>query len=199
MFAYLRGALAEINLGKVVLDVNGVGYMVNVPTSVISQLPHLGEQIKMFVHLVVKEDAQDLYGFLDESSKSIFEKLISVSGIGPKAAISTLSALTPERIVLAVASGDEKILSSVPGIGKKTAQRVVLELKDKLKGSNKEGDNFSPALFSVGTTKENETVQALLALGYELSESYTVVKSVYDDKLDLQTLVKNALKVMDKR
>ena len=74
MFAYLRGALAEINLGKVVLDVNGVGYMVNVPTSVISQLPHLGEQIKMFVHLVVKEDAQDLYGFLDESSKSIFAK-----------------------------------------------------------------------------------------------------------------------------
>jgi len=199
MFSYLKGILAEIGTGYVVLDVNGLGYHVNVPSSDISVLPHIGEQLKLYVYLAVREDARDLYGFIDRSGKAVFEKLLTVSGVGPKAALSALSIISPERLVLAIAAEDEKLLSTVPGIGKKTAQRIVLELKDKMhiQIKNEGTANLKSAYDSASV--ETDAVQALLALGYDASEAFTAVKAVNDSKLDLTQLVKRALRTLDNR
>jgi Holliday junction DNA helicase RuvA len=199
MYEYLKGILAEIGAGFVVLDVNGLGYHVNVPSSDISGMPHIGEHLKLYVHLAVREDARDLYGFIDKSGKAVFEKLLTVSGIGPKAALSALSIVSPERLVLAIAASDEKLLSTVPGIGKKTAQRIVLELKDKMHIQIKnEGAANLKSAHDSGSV-ETDAVQALLALGYDASEAFAAVKAVNDPKLDLTQLIKRALRALDSR
>jgi len=199
MFDYLKGILAEIGTGFIVIDVNGLGYHVNVPSSDLSCLPVIGGQLKLYVYLAVREDARDLYGFIDKSGKSVFEKLLTVSGVGPKAALSALSIISPERLVLAIAAADEKLLATVPGIGKKTAQRIVLELKDKMHIQIKnEGATNLKSAHDTGSV-ETDAVQALLALGYDASEAFTAVKAIDASKLDLTELVKRALKTLDRR
>ena len=199
MYNYLKGILAEIGTGFIVIDVNGLGYHVNIPSSDLSCLPAIGGQLKLYVYLAVREDARDLYGFIDKSGKSVFEKLLTVSGVGPKAALSALSIISPERLVLAIAAADEKLLATVPGIGKKTAQRIVLELKDKMHIQVKnEGATNLKSANDTGSV-ETDAVQALLALGYEASEAFTAVKAIDDSKLDLSQLVKRALKTLDRR
>ena len=199
MFDYLKGILAEIGTGFIVIDVNGLGYHVNVPSSDLSCLPAIGGQFKLYVYLAVREDARDLYGFIDKSGKSVFEKLLTVSGVGPKAALSALSIISPERLVLAIAAADEKLLATVPGIGKKTAQRIVLELKDKMhiQIKNEGATNLKSA--HDGGSVETDAVQALLALGYDASEAFTAVKAIDTSNLDLTQLIKRALKTLDRR
>ena len=175
MFAYLKGTLVEVeSQQKIVVDVQGVGYLITVPTSLISKLPPRGNEIKVYVYLGVRQDGMELYGFLSREDKLMFEKLISVSGIGPKAAISIMSALTSTQLALAIATGDVKTLSTAPGVGKKTSQRIILELKEKIEKEALDTLNVSVEL-PAEQGMEKEAVQALMALGYQTIEARQAV------------------------
>jgi len=132
MISYLRGALLEKHPNVVVVDVQGVGYEVTIPVSVFSSLPDAGSEVRLYIHTHVREDALSLFGFLTAADKTLFEKLITVSGIGPKLAVTALSGLAAPDLVAAIKSGSLEVLVRIPGVGKKTAERMVLELRDKL-------------------------------------------------------------------
>jgi len=199
MFAYFKGTLVEVeSQQKIVVDVQGVGYLITVPTSLISKLPPRGNEIKVYVYLGVRQDGMELYGFLSREDKLMFEKLISVSGIGPKAAISIMSALTSTQLALAIATGDVKTLSTAPGVGKKTSQRIILELKEKIEKEALDTLNVSVEL-PAEQGMEKEAVQALMALGYQTIEARQAVIHVKDQAQDTAELVRLALKALDKR
>lgn len=199
MFSYLKGTLEEVGPQHVVLDVHGIGFYIMVPSSVATKLPSKGNEVKLYVHFNVRQDSVELYGFLNREDKLLFEKLISVSGIGPKAAISMLSALSSTQLALAIATGDVKALSAAPGIGKKTAQRVILELREKI---DREVVESSPVIKDVEVGAqgvEREALQALMALGYQAAEAQSAVDMVKDQAQDTATVVKLALKALDRR
>jgi len=199
MFSYLKGTLADIGSHQVILDVQGVGFSITVPASLLPKLPPRGNDLKLYVYLNVRQDGMELYGFLNREDKLLFEKLISVSGIGPKGAISILSALSSTQLALAIAMGDVKTLSTAPGVGKKTAQRIILELKEKIDKEVIEsgtGPAYDPAM---AQGIEKEALQALMALGYQAIEAQRVLDLVKDQAQDTSTLVKLALKALDKR
>lgn len=163
MFAYLRGTLLEKHPNQAIVDVGGVGYDVIIAVSTYSKLPDAGAEVRLRVHTHVREDALALYGFLTQDEKALFEKLISVSGIGPKLAITILSGVTPTDLVLAIRRGEVERLVRVPGIGKKTAERLVLELKDKLPAVTGE-ESATPAQGTFSPI-EQDVLSALLNLG----------------------------------
>ena len=132
MYSYIRGPLAEVEMDHIVLDVYGVGYNIYIPTNCMEYLPGIGEECKIHTYLYVREDAMMLYGFLTKDDLDLFKQLISVSGIGPKGALGILSALSADDLRFAILAGDSKAIAKAPGIGAKTAQRVILELKDKM-------------------------------------------------------------------
>ncbi len=192
MMAHVRGELTTVETNHVVVDVGGVGYKVYIPESSLSRLPAPGCEIMFFTHLYVREGALDLYGFLTADERRVFELLMGVSGIGPKVALSLTSSLKPAELERAVAAEDYETLTRVPGVGRKTAKRVVLELKDKL-----------PALVPEGFVQETDTFReafdALLALGYDRSEASRALEKVgrsLGDKAGVQELVRQALKVL---
>ncbi|NLO83753.1 MAG: Holliday junction branch migration protein RuvA [Clostridiales bacterium] len=199
MFAYLKGVLVEVESQyKIIVEVQGVGYSITVPTSLIGRLPARGNEVKIHTYFSVRQDGVELYGFLSREDKLMFEKLISVTGIGPKAAISILSALTSTQLALAIATGDIKTLSTAPGVGKKTAQRIVLELKEKIEKEAKDETGYAIEL-PEERSAEAEAVQALMALGYQSSEARQAVNLVKDQGQDTSELVRLALKALDKR
>lgn len=163
MFAHLRGTLLEKHPNQVIVDVGGVGYDVTIAVSTYSKLPDAGAEVRLRVYTHVREDALSLYGFLTPDEKMLFEKLISVSGIGPKLAITVLSGVTAVDLVLAIRRGEVDRLVRVPGIGKKTAERLVLELKDKLPAVTGEGAS-APAQATLSPV-EQDVLSALLNLG----------------------------------
>lgn len=200
MFYYLKGLLSAMDNGLAVIDCGGIGFAVNTSMNTLSQL-HIGEPAKLYISEQVREDAFDLYGFSTEAEKNCFDMLTSVSGVGPKAAVSILSSSTPEGICLAIMSGNEKALTVAPGIGKKIAQRVILELKDKM---SKQTDSFvsSDIGFSVpagdpAQTKMSDAAAALAVLGYTSSESAAALKNV-DMNLSLEEIIRQALRNMMK-
>ncbi|MCM8900118.1 Holliday junction branch migration protein RuvA [Caldicoprobacter algeriensis] len=199
MFAYLNGTLVEVGPQHVVLDVQGIGFHIIVPSSVASKLPSRGNEVRLYVHLNVRQDSMELYGFLNREDKLLFEKLISVSGIGPKAAISMLSALSSTQLALAIATGDVKALSAAPGIGKKTAQRVILELREKIDREVVESSPMVDDEVVAAQGIEKEALQALMALGYQAVEAQRAVDMVKSQAQDTATLVKLALKALDRR
>ena len=173
MFYYIDGTLTFIDGSVAVVDCGGVGYALNTTVNSLSRL-RIGERARLYVTTIIREDCFDLYGFATAEEKRSFEMLIGVSGVGPKAAQAILSANTPEALTMAVVSGNEKALTVVPGIGKKIAQRVLLELKDKL-GKELEGfgqDTFAsgPAASAFGTDKLADAAAALNVLGYGNNE-----------------------------
>jgi len=198
MISYIKGELTEVSGSVIVVETaQGVGMNIVVPDSVISRLPVCGSIVKIFTYLGVKEDSLTLYGFLNRDDLNIFKLLIGVNGIGPKGALGILSALTPDDLRFAVLSGDVKAISRAPGIGTKTAQRMIIELKDKLSLE----DAFEIKLANEGgepTTEANagnDAVLALEALGYGRSEAVRAVSRVENaDALDGETLLKEALK-----
>ena len=167
MFYYLDGTVAEIEPNLIVLDCSGVGFSLNATANTISSVTK-GERSRLYISESVREDAFDLYGFATKTERRFFEMLISVSGIGPKAALSILSANTPEGLALAVSSGNEKALTVAPGIGKKIAQRVILELKDKIgKESTLDGESLGAVSAPVSDNSAvGDAVAALTVLGY---------------------------------
>ncbi|OGO85463.1 MAG: Holliday junction DNA helicase RuvA [Clostridiales bacterium GWD2_32_59] len=195
MISYVRGILTEKEINYAVVDVSGVGYQVYIPVLDYSNLPQINEEVKIHTYLYVKEDAMKLYGSLEKKTMSVFVMLISVSGIGPKVAIGMLSAMYFENVVKAIVEEDADALSKCPGIGKKTAQKVILELKDKFKNYQvvQQASNIKD---SFCTSINCEAMEALQSLGYSKKVADDVVTKVTKDKSDinLADIVKMSLK-----
>ena len=205
MIAYIKGELADVSDSGIVVESNMTGYAISVPSSVISQLPPIGEQVKIHTYLYVREDAMLLYGFLTKEDLAIFKLLISVNGIGPKAALGVLSAISPDELRFAILSDDVKTISKAPGIGAKTAKKLILELKDKLRIEDAfeirlkhaeeamhEGEKEAQASI------QNDAVAALVALGYSNTEALKAVRQVEITKdTDVEDVLKAALKHMN--
>lgn len=197
MFAYINGILKDIDQNEVVLDVNGVGYLLTVPSGVVERLPIKGSTVKLYTYFVVREDAHELYGFIDIHQKRMFQKLITVSGIGPKVGLSILSVLDTEEIAIAIITEDIMALTKAPGIGKKTAQRIILELKDKMDDFDITRGVDAPAAMPDGG-QIGEVIEALLALGYSQAEANMAIANIRDVEGDTSDLIKAALKNLDR-
>ncbi|MCB6202907.1 Holliday junction branch migration protein RuvA [Extibacter muris] len=203
MISYIRGELAAVESDKVIVDVGGVGYGIYMSGQAMSLLPAAGEEVKLHTYLNVKEDAMQLFGFLTKDDLDIFRLLIGVNGIGPKGGLGILSALSPDDLRFAVISNDVKAIQAAPGIGKKTAEKLILELKDKLSIEDvlehaAHGDS-QPAAYAAGGANEvqSEAVQALVALGYGSTESLKAVKQVdITEDMEVGEVLKGALKHM---
>lgn len=199
MYSYIRGTLEEIGEDKIVVDNQGIGYNIYVPGSVLDRVAAVGSEVKIFTYLHVKEDALTLYGFLTKDDIKVFQLLLGVSGIGPKGALAILSVLSTDDLRFAVVGGDAKAIAKAPGVGAKTAQRVILELKDKLELE----DVFEPkdtpgvAVKPEVNTVKGEAVQALMALGYSSSEALSVLSKIeITEDSDVEGVLKAALKQM---
>lgn len=199
VISYVKGSLAEKFEDSVVVEAGGIGYRIFVPTSVLESLPKTGETVKIYTYFSVREDAMSLYGFLSRQDMEMFRQLIGVNGVGPKSALGILSALSPDVLRLAVISGDAKAISKAPGVGSKTAQRIILDLKDKVK-SEDILDGFTEPVsghtesFGVGEVGK-EAIEALTALGYSASEASGVVKKVtIKESMTAEDVLKAALK-----
>ncbi len=196
MFAYIKGRLEYKQNDFLVIDVNGVGYKVHTALSTIENSGNLGDVVKVHTYMHLREDIMCLYGFITLEELSMFEMLISVSGVGPKAAVSVISSVSPSKFGLAVITDDAKTLTKAPGIGNKTAQRIILELKDKMKKEQIAAINLrdeeGPAAGEVN--KAQEAVSALMVLGYNQAEAARAVSSVYSEDLELEAVIKAALK-----
>lgn len=201
MFYYVSGTVAHIAPYLAVIDCGGVGYACRTTTNTLSYLKK-GEKGKLYTHLNVREDAMELYGFATENELNCFEMLIGISGVGPKAALSILSSSTPEGLAMAIITGDEKSLTVAQGIGKKIAQRIILELKDKLaKGqlSGSGGESYGGSGITViPQNKASEAAAALAVLGYSQSEIAVALKGVDVDTLPLEDIIRQSLKKMVK-
>ncbi|MCD7829714.1 MAG: Holliday junction branch migration protein RuvA [Clostridiales bacterium] len=200
MFYYLSGTVAHIAPFLAVIDCGGVGYACKTTNYTLGTIQK-GEQAKLFTYLSVKEDAVDLYGFSTQEELNLFQLLLSVSGVGPKAALSILSSSTPSNLALSIITGDVKMLTAAQGVGKKIAQRIVLELKDKL--AKEQGVSFestSPLPGTAGTLipedKAGEASAALAVLGYSQSEINKALKGIDMASLTLEEVIKQALSRM---
>ncbi len=200
MYYYLNGTVAHIGPYLAVIDCGGVGYACRTTNHTISKL-NTGKVAKLYTHLYVREEIFELYGFASESELGCFRMLIGVSGVGPKAALAILSSNTPEGLALAIVSGNEKALTSAPGIGKKIAQRIILELKDKLaKGqlTSAGGESYAGGITVIPENKASEASAAMAVLGYSQSEIAVALKGIDLDGLSLEDVIKQALKKMVK-
>lgn len=200
MFYYLSGTVAHTEPYLAVIDCGGVGYACRTTSYTLSALKK-GDKAKLFTYLNVREDAMELYGFATQEEQNLFQQLISVSGVGPKAALSILSSSTPTNLALSIITGDEKALTCAQGIGKKIAQRVILELKDKLaKGQTvSAGESYGgTGITVIPENKLSEASAALAVLGYSQSEINVALKGIDLDALTLEEIIKQALKKMMK-
>lgn len=200
MISYIRGKLAAVEEEKVILDVGGVGYGIFMPGQSMGRLPAIGSEVQLHTYLNVREDAMQLFGFLTRDDLKIFKLVIGVSGIGPKGGLSILSKLTPDDLRFAVLSGDAKAISAAPGIGKKTAEKLIIELKDKLSMEDmiRKSVSEEAVIPQSGITGiQTDAVQALTALGYGSTEALRAVKQVaVTEETDVETVLKQALKYM---
>ena len=201
MFYYLDGTVAEILPGLAVIDCGGVGYACKTTNNTLSRLKK-GQKGRVYTYLNVGEGIFDLYGFATQNELNSFKMLLGVSGVGPKAALAILSSGTPETLAMAIVTGDEKALTAAPGIGKKIAQRIILELKDKMAKETAAGLDFSggkgaPAA-PMFTSKATEAAQALAVLGYSSQEAAAALKGVDVEGLPLEEIIRQALRKMVK-
>lgn len=194
MFSYIKGILEVKNLNYVVIDVNGIGFKIFMSESAIQRLEETGNTVKIYTHMNVKEYDLSLYGFITNEELRMFELLIGVSGVGAKSAISMLSSITPSKFALAVISNDVKTLTKIPGIGPKSAQRIILELKDKLKTEEAIQTNSIELKTSiVENNKLEEAVQALKVLGYTRQEIESVLAKIEVNTLTVEDIIRKAL------
>lgn len=198
MFYYISGELVHVAENTAVIDVGGVGYKLTVSSTTLSSLPSTSNEnpiVKLYTYMAVKEDAVDLYGFYSTEELDIFKLLISISGVGPKAALSILSILSPQALADAVASQNVKMISRAPGVGLKTAQRIVLELSGKLvSASVSTSASSGAAKAAVKTPSVSEAQDALMVLGYSRAEAQNAIRSVADfERKTTEELIKAAL------
>ncbi len=203
MIAFLKGEVADMTEGSIILDVNGVGYEALVPGQLLSMLEGIGQSLKLYTHMQVREDTVTLFGFLTRDDLQMFRMLISVNGVGPRAGLSILSALGADDLRFAVLADDAKRISKTPGIGAKTAQKIILELKDKLdleEAFEKKlaaAENAPEISAAAGDDIIQDAVQALVALGYGSTEALKTVRSVKPaENMNTEDILKEALKRM---
>ncbi len=198
MIAFLKGSVAAIYEQQIVLEVNGIGYNVIMPSSSIAAISGIGEEAKVYTYLSVREDAMQLYGFLTKDDLDFYKLLIQVNGIGPKAALSLLSAISADDLRFAIVSGDAKTISKAPGIGGKTAQRIILDLKDKISFKDALDAKFMDTGETVAMdtgSPQGEAVEALTALGYSQTSALKAVsKAAPEAGDDVEAILKLALK-----
>ena len=198
LFYYLNGTVAAMEANLAVVDCGGVGYACSTTSYTQSQLA-IGRVAKLYTYCSIREDAVDIFGFSSREEKKCFERLVGVTGVGPKAALAILSSMTPEQFTLAVVTGDEKALTAAPGVGKKLAQRILLELKDKLAGEQIEAAGSGPAVPLTGAGgKAAEASAALAALGYSQSEIGASLRGVDTGSLTVEEIVRQCLRAMVK-
>lgn len=200
MYSYIKGILTDMEDDLVVVEAGGIGYNIYTTGQTFDYLPSVGEEIKLYTYLNVREDAMMLYGFLTKDDLRVFKLLIGVSGIGPKGALAILSVMTTDDLRFAVLGEDAKAISKAPGIGAKTAQRLILELKDKFSledAFEQKLENTKTKTVGEATSAKNEAVQALVALGYSSSEALKAVNKVENaDDADVEGILNAALKNM---
>jgi Holliday junction DNA helicase RuvA len=204
MIGRLRGIILEKQPPEILLEVSGVGYELQLPMTCFYELPSLGEEVTLYTHFVVREDAQLLYGFNNRRERSLFRELLKANGVGPKLALAILSGMSANQVVSAIEREDISSLIKLPGVGKKTAERLVVEMKDRLKGWS-EGALFTPMTDAVGVAQANgeplsnveeEAISALLALGYKPQQAATVVSKVAKPEMKVEALIREALRAM---
>lgn len=206
MIGRLRGILLEKQPPEVLLDVSGVGYEIQLPMSSFYPLPEIGEEAVIYTHFVVREDAQLLYGFADKHERSMFRLLIKVNGVGPKLALAILSGMSANQFVICINNEAVSSLVKLPGVGKKTAERLVVEMKDRLKNwsgadlltpeSDKTAFENEIANTFISANAKDEAIGALVALGYKPATAEKVIKQVYQEEMDCEALIRSALKSM---
>lgn len=202
MIAYVNGIVDDIAEDNAVIDVNGLGYNVKISADTASRLPGIGEPVKLYTYTCVREDAFQLYGFLTRGDLEIFKRLITVNGIGPKGGLAILSVMAADDLRYAIMSGDAKAISKAPGIGAKTAQRVILDLKDKISIDDvlidrEIADTAGANGLKIDTPQKKEAIEALVSLGYGQTESAKAVNSIEGiENMDSGAVLKAALKKM---
>ncbi len=191
MISFLRGTLMSKTPPTLILDVHGVGYKLEAPMTTFYNLPAIGSEITLHTHLVIREDAHLLFGFASEADRALFRILIKVNGVGPKLALTLLSGLSAEQFAQCIQNGDSAALVRLPGVGKKTADRLLIELRDRLPaGSETTSNNTTPA--SIGDPKQ-EAVSALCSLGYKPVDASKMVQQIYQDGKSCEDLIRLAL------
>ncbi len=203
MYAYIKGTLTEITEDAVVVETGGIGYNIKVSTTTADLLPGIGSEVKVYTYTLVREDAFSLYGFLTRDDLDIFKKLITVSGIGPKGGLAILSVMSADALRFAVMAGDSKAIAKAPGIGAKTAERVILDLRDKisvedtLRSVGAAGDAADVSAGTADNRMKREAIEALVALGYSASDATAAVKKVdVGEDATSESILKMALKYM---
>ena len=196
MFSHFEGVVSEKQAGSLVIDCGGVGYLLQVSNTTLSAAPAVGERMKVYALLSVREDAMELFGFATREERAMFERLRAVSGVGPKMAMQVLSTLSLRDLSIALAAGDATALTRVPGIGKKTAQRLVLELRDKVEEGMLTGAGAAAAPMPAAGYAAGEAIEALMALGYTASDAARLVSRVADQSDRADELVRLALRQM---
>lgn len=203
MISYVKGRLTAVEEQLAVIEAGGIGYGIFMPKQALSLLPQPGNEVKVYTYLNVREDAMQLFGFLTKDDLQIFRLVIGVSGIGPKGGLNILSCLSPDELRYAVMSGDAKSIAAAPGIGKKTAEKLILELKDKLsvedmleKAAHGDSGAVSEPLSAGNNHIQAEAVQALVALGYGSAESMRAVKKTSPECTTVEDILKEALKYL---
>ena len=204
MIGRLRGTLIEKQPPEILLEVGGVGYELQLPMTCFYELPPIGQEAVLHTQFVVREDAQLLYGFVNKRTRALFRELLKANGVGPKLALAILSGMSASQFVSAVEREEIGLLVKIPGVGKKTAERLVVEMKDRLKGWS-EGALFTPFTDAMTTlpgdadkpsSVEDEAVSALLALGYKPQQASLVVSKIYKSDMTVEAVIREALRSM---
>lgn len=200
MYAYIKGILADMAEDSIVVEAGGIGYHIFTPGQTFNYLPSVGEEVKVYTYLHIREDAMLLFGFLTKDDLNVFKLLLGVSGIGPKGALAILSVMSTDDLRFAVLGDDAKAISKAPGVGSKTAQRLILELKDKLSLEDAfelKTEHSKQQTAGNGSGTKNEAVQALVALGYSSSEALKALNGIeIAEDADVEDILKSALKKM---
>lgn len=201
MYAFIKGKIVEAGIDSLVLENNGIGYIINVPAGLTQREVQIGDEVKMYTHYSVREDGVALYGFLTRDDLEIFKMLITVSGIGPKGALGILSGLTADELRFAIMADDAKTISKAPGIGPKTARKIILELKDKLDLADvleRGGREIETGLSQTDASPQSEAVQALVALGVTQTEALKAVRKAVDTAGtgDVEAIIKEAFRIL---
>ncbi|WP_438865059.1 Holliday junction branch migration protein RuvA [Neptunicella sp.] len=205
MIGRIRGTLIEKQAPDVLIEAGGVGYDIQIPMTSFYQLPEVGQEAIVYTHFVVREDAQLLFGFVNQSERSLFRELIKANGVGPKMALTIMSGMSVEQFIQCVNFDDVSSLVKLPGVGKKTAERLVVEMRDRLKNialtasenvALPAGQSNTESTFVQLNDSKQEALSALLALGYKNAQAMQVIKAVYQDDMSSEQLIREALRAM---
>ena len=200
MIAYIKGELAHVHDRSAIVEASGVGHLIHMPPSTISRLPNKGSEIKIFTYHQVSENNQSLHGFLTQEEVRLFTLLISISGIGPKVASAILGTLSPSHLMMAIMADDAAAVSKTPGVGKKTAQRIILELRDKIKTSGDPAELPDSSLIAIGveSSPKQDAMDALIVLGYGRTESAQAVLETAEENMGVDQIIRLALKKLSR-